>query len=667
MGAIRIGIDTGGTFTDVVRWSPRGLAVHKLPSTPDDPARAVLDGLAAVRRSPSEEVDVIHGTTVGLNALLMGRSARTVFVTNRGFEDLIEIGRQDRDDIYALAPHRAVPPVARRLRVGVDCRREPDGRASTPLTTAELERCVARVARLRPAAIAVGLLHSPTDPRDEHRIKRALRRALPGVTVTCSAELLPAFGEYERFCAAILNAAITPVVSSYTARLTNGVGAGRLRLLRSSLGIMPTTEATAFPTRAMFSGPAGGVLATAQLAREVGYDRAAAFDMGGTSADVCLVSGDEPMAADGDAATIAGLPLPVPSVPVHTVGCGGGSIAYADAGGALRVGPQSAGADPGPACYGKGELPTVTDAHVALGHLGAGTLLGGAFPIDVDAAVAAIERLGRELGLTTARTAEGILEVADIAMARAILVITAERAVDPAHVPLVPYGGAGALHAAGLVQRLGLPGALVPPNPGALSAVGLALAGESIEHARAVRLGSSPTDQRTLRHLADELSNAVRAELDRGIDGGKRARVRVVVTVRYRGQGGGIALPLRGDLTRRFAREHERRFGFAVDAPLEIVRVTARGELPARRIARAGSNEKTTRAARSVHGGTERRPPIGGPALRILARDELPIGARVHGPAIIEEPTATTRIPLGFLASVTESGCWLALTSASKC
>ncbi len=379
--AARIGIDTGGTFTDVVRWDRGKVRVHKVPSTPADPGRAVLAGLAAVRTTPDEVVDVVHGTTVGLNAVLQGALPRTVFVTNRGFRDLIEIGRQERTDLYALEPDRPMPPVPPELRVEVDCRRAADGTVVTALGAAAIERTVRHVVRLRPQAIAIGLLHSPAAPEDERKLAAALRRALPDVPVTCSAELLPAFGEYERFSAAILNAAITPLVGTYTSRLHRELGRGQLRLLRSSLGILPPDEAVRFPARAMFSGPAGGVLATARLCQAARLPRAAAFDMGGTSTDVCLVHRGE---LHTDQGTIAGLPLPLPTVDVHTVGCGGGSIAYCDAGKALRVGPESAGADPGPACYGKGTEPTVTDAHMALGHMGPDTLLGGGFPVDVD-------------------------------------------------------------------------------------------------------------------------------------------------------------------------------------------------------------------------------------------------------------------------------------------
>ncbi len=644
--AARIGIDTGGTFTDVVRWSPRGVRVHKLPSTPDDPARAVLAGLAAVRRRADEPVDVVHGTTVGLNAVLTGALARTVFVTNRGFEDLIEIGRQERDDLYTLAPQRPVPPVPRALRVGVDCRRDPHGPVRA-LTAAEVDRVVAAVRHRRPAAVAIGLLHAPTDPGDERRLARALRAALPGVPVTCSAELLPAFGEYERFTAAILNAAIAPVVGSYTRQLQHGIGPGRLRLLRSSLGILPAAEAAAFPARAMFSGPAGGVLAATQLQRRLAVRRVAAFDMGGTSADVCLC-GD-----DGDAGdrTIGGLPLPLPAVPVHTVGCGGGSIAYVDAGGALRVGPESAGAAPGPACYGIGTDATVTDAHLVLGHLGADTLLAGSLTVDVDAAVRAVERLARRLGLTTAATAQGIVAIADATMARAILVITAERAVDPATVPLVAYGGAGGLHAAGLLARLGMPRAILPPHAGAFSALGLALAGESVEVDEAVRAVLGPGTLARLQRLGRDLLR--RAQ--RGL--AARSRGRIDVLVRHVGQGASLRLPLGAGLAAAFAREHQRRYGFTGDAPLEVVRVTARAETAPRPFpvtAPAGRHRRPPARAR--------RRPIGG-TLPVLRRDEL--GADpIHGPCVVEEATATTLVPAGCSAAYTACGLALRWTAA---
>lgn len=644
--AARIGIDTGGTFTDVVRAQRGGVEVHKVRSTPADPSRAVLAGLSAARRRADEEVDLVHGTTVGLNAVLTGALAKTVFVTNEGYEDLIEVGRQEREDLYALAPRRPIPPVPRRLRVGVPCRRGPDGAVVRVLTKEAVEAAVATVRRLRPEAIAVGLLHAAVDARDEQRLARALRRAMPGVAVTCSAELLPASGEYERFSAAILNAAIAPAVGSYTARVAREMGRGTLRLLRSSLGILPPEEAAAFPARAMFSGPAGGVLAAGQVAQRLQLPRVAAFDMGGTSADVCLVEREPTRSSDG---TIAGLPLPLPTMPVHTVAAGGGSIAYADPGGALRVGPQSAGADPGPACYGKGDQPTVTDAHVALGHLGPETLLDGAFPVDVDASVRAIERLGRRLGMKPRATAEGVLRVADATMARAILVITAERAVDPASVPLVAYGGAGGLHAATLMAHLGMPRAVMPAHPGAFSALGLALAGEAVELAEATHTALTDASLAALIERGGALLERARAAL------GKRGRGRMEALVRYRGQGGGLSVPLTKRLAAAFAREHQRRFGFVTDAGLEVVQLRVRCEAPPRAL-------PALEPARGSRPEAERRPPLGGTRLPVYDRRKL--SRAVTGPAVVEEPTATTLVPPGVRLDPTPFG--LVLTRGGR-
>ncbi len=640
--AVRIGIDTGGTFTDVVRWDRKGLTVHKLPSTPDDPGRAVLAGVAAVRRSPDEEVDVVHGTTVGLNAVLQAKLPRTAFVTNRGFVDLIEIGRQERTDLYALEPDRPTPPVPRELRIEVACRRDADGNEVERLSTREVEHVVRALRRARPAAIAIGLLHSPTAPQDERTLARAIRAAMPDVRVTCSADLFPGLGEYERFSAAILNAATAPLVSAYTERLQRELGNGELRLFRSSTGILPRDEAREFPARAMFSGPAGGVLATQRLCEALRLPRAAAFDMGGTSTDVCLV---EEGRVQTDQGAIAGLPLPLPSVDVHTVGCGGGSLAYRDRGGALRVGPESAGADPGPSCYGKGTEPTVTDAHVALGHIGASTLLGGGFPIDPDRSVRAVERLGKKLGLSARRAAEGILAIADIAMSRALLRITGERAVDPATAPLVCYGGAGGLHAAALASQLGMPEAIAPMHPGAFSAVGLALAGDSAERVEALLEPWSAAAERRWRARGKALLQAAATSL-----GARRKGGEVRFVLRYRGQGQGIAVAAtKLPLPQAFEMAHQRRFGFVqAGTSVEIVRITARAELPGKPL----PPWEPAVAARRAPRAQTRPSPLGGTAISWLRREELPIGARIQGPCVIEESTAATLVPTGWTATV---------------
>ncbi|MBK8978552.1 MAG: hydantoinase/oxoprolinase family protein [Planctomycetes bacterium] len=634
MGELRVGVDTGGTFTDFVAVDGDGALTHKVASTPDDPARAVLSGLAALRGQRA--VDCVHGTTVGLNALLTGVHAKVAFVTNEGFVDLVEIGRQERDDLYALEPSRPRFPVPRGLRFTVPGRRDAAGRVVEPLPDAALDELAERIARARPDAIAIGLLHSARAPADELRVARRLRAL--GVPVTCSAELVARTGEFERFTAACLNAAIRPVVGSYVQRLQRGVQPGRVRLLRNSGGILPAGEAERFPLRAVLSGPAGGVVASARAAQALGVERLAAFDMGGTSTDVSLVDADAGAATD--TARLAGLPLAVPTLDVHTIGCGGGSLAYADAGGALRVGPQSAGAVPGPACYGQGDEPTVTDAHVALGHIGARTLLGGAFPIDPDRSVRAIERLAKRLGTSARRCAEGILEVAEVAMARAILRITSARAVDPAQVPLLAYGGAGGLHAAALAQRLGMPYALVPAAPGVFSALGLALASESAEAITALH---ARLDARGARDALRAAAQRLRTELL--AEPGATGRGRTEVRLRFAGQGGGLWLPLTGALEPAFRAAHRRLFGFdepghAIEAVELRVRVDGPNPALPRRITPLGRED-----ARPAE---RRRAPLGGTVWPVAHAAELaPRDAR-RGPLLIEEETCVVRVPSGW-------------------
>ena len=627
----RIGIDTGGTFTDIAVLLRNRLSVHKVASTPDDPGQAVLTGLDAVRK-PTEEVDVVHGTTVGINAILTDDLARTAFVTNAGFEDLIEIGRQERSDLYDLGANKAQVPVPRRLRFGVNSRRGADGTRIAKPTEAELRKLRERLSKSRAETIAIGLLHSFSHPKDEKEIERALRPL--GIPITCSADLLPVSGEFERFTASILNAATRPKLSAYLGGLVRPVRPGQLRLMRSSGGIMSAAEASTFPARAMFSGPAGGVIATRALAAWGGWDEVAALDMGGTSTDVCLVRPDTTVSDS----TIAGLPLSIPAVEVHTVGCGGGSLARVDAGGALRVGPQSAGADPGPACYGVGTEPTVTDAHIALGHMGAQTLLKGGFPIDPDRSVRAVETLASELGLSARKAAEGILKIAEINMMRALLVITVQRAVDPARVPLIAYGGAGGLHAAGLCRLLEMPLAVVPEHPGAFSAVGLALAGESAEHIVPVMRELDSFDRRGLQKLIDETTKKALRHLPNG-------KVKLTASVRYAGQGRCLTVPLAHPLQRKAVAEHEHMFGFVPEnRSLELVDIHARVEHPARKLPLS----PTTRRPMKPKPSTLRRPPVGGVAWPVYEREAVAVGQSLSGPCLLEEFTGVTVVPKGW-------------------
>jgi N-methylhydantoinase A len=645
----RIGIDTGGTFTDVAVLDAGGgaLRVHKVPSTPSDPAAAVLHGLAAVRRD--EPVDVVHGTTVGLNAILTGHLARTAFVTNTGFVDLVEIGRQERAGLYDLRAARPELPVPRELRVGIDSRRTAQGRRLRRPAAAELDRLLDRLRRARVEAVAIGLLHSYAHPGDEREVARHL--AALGVPITCSGELLPVHGEYERFAAAILNAALAPLMGSYLEQLEQGIGPGRLRRMRSSGGAMPAREARRHPARAVFSGPAGGVVAARRLAQALRLGTVASLDMGGTSSDVSLIASERDSNLAGVARTVAGLPLAVASVDVHTIGCGGGSIARVDRGGALVVGPDSAGADPGPACYGRGgALPTVTDAHLVLGHLGADSLLQGAFPVDPQRSVAAIAALAARLGTDLRRAAAGILEIAEVAMMRALLVITVQRSLDPARVPLIAFGGAGGLHAAHLMQRLSMPLAVVPSDPGAFSAMGLALAGESHEEVASVLLPLERVAGARLQQLARRLAMRARSALG---STAQRPLLSVDVRLRFFGQGAGLWLPLRGELEAAFRRRHRQHFGFVPEASagaVEVVELRARAETAGRALSRPRQLRPsgTRLLPRAL-----RRPPAGGRSWRVFARSDLASGDRLDGPCVIEELTGAVLVPAGFEARVT--------------
>ncbi len=646
----RIGIDTGGTFTDIAVIKGGRVVVRKVPSTPKDPARAVLEGLCQVRDG-NEVVDIVHGTTVGINAVLQAKLPRTAFVTNEGFVDLIEIGRQERSDIYDLNPRKPLLPVPRRLRFGVQSRRAADGKRLEKPTATELRALRRKLEKARVGCIAIGLLHSYKHRGDEREVARALDGL--GVPITCSADLLPVHGEYERFAAAILNAAIRPIVSDYLARLEKAVRPGRLRLMRSSGGIMSAAEAKIFPARAVFSGPAGGVAATRALARDLGFGDTAMLDMGGTSTDVCLVR-PAGAPAEGGVSRLRGLPLALPAEDVHTIGCGGGSIAWVDAGGALRVGPQSAGAEPGPACYGKGREPTVTDAHMVLGHMGCDTLLGGAFPVDPDRSVAAVAAIARRLALSLESTARGILEVAEVNMMRALLTITVERATDPIGVGLVAFGGAGGLHAAGLAQRLGMPAAVVPTHPGAFSAVGLGLAGESEEIILPVLQELGDLSPSRLSDLAEQCKAQAVSALDDQTS--RSATVHVEARLRFSGQGTALATPLKLPLHQTFCALHRGRFGFVPQGrAIEVVELRARAERhgPRLRRPRVANSKKRPRPHH------ERRAPVGGRPLPVYRREDLLPGQELAGACLVEETTAVTLVPPGTHCKVLPQGLFL--------
>lgn len=641
--ARRVCVDTGGTFTDLIELRDGAVRVHKVLSTPRAPEQGVLRALAEVGGG-ARGGRLVHGSTVGLNSVLTGAGAKVALVTNAGFEDLIEIGRQDRPELYALHVGEKPVLVPRSRRFGIRERRLADGAHEAEASGAELKELQRKIRRSGADAIAICLLHSYAWPEDEDRIAAALRPlALP---ISTSSSLLRRHREYERFSTTLVNAFIRPVVSRYLERLAEGIAPMDLHVVRNEGGTMPHAEVLAFPARTILSGPAGGALGTRFWGRACGFTRACGFDMGGTSADVALALADE---AVEDEARLGPHALALPCVPITSVGCGGGSLAYRDAGGALRVGPMSAGADPGPACYGKGREPTVTDAHLLLGRLPHAGLLGGDFPLYPERAADALGRLAKSLGLTVRDVARGILDIADLQMARPLRSFTLGRGLDPEDVCLVAFGGAGGLHAARLAELIGFRDVLVPPHPGILSAVGMLLARPVVEREEAWVTELGPKSSRELEQRARALLRSLRRRARR-----RPSHAAVFAAVRYRGMNAEFWVEADRRAAERFTTEFERRYGFRQDLPIEVLRIRARLTFEPDRtesVARALRHDERRRS-RATH---PRR--LGPGGVSCLARHEVPTRGWRDGPLAILDYSGTTIVEKGWRSRRHASGC----------
>lgn len=665
---MRIAIDTGGTFTDCVFLRGRRLEILKVFSTPANPARAVRQEVETVRDPRGRQrkpLELLHGTTVGTNALLERRGGRIALVTTEGFEDVLVIGRQARAGLYDFLVTRSPPLVPAARRLGVRERIGPQGEVLAPLTPTALARLRRAVARTRPEAVGVSLLFSFANPAHERRVARALRGL--GLPVSASHEILPEFREYERTATVAVNAYLLPLLGRYlreverVARAAAGqrrrslrdrTGAnGKVGVMQSSGGTVAAGVAATQPVRTLLSGPAGGVLGARTAGRMAGFERVISFDMGGTSTDVALLAGELATTNEG---SVGDLPVAVPMLDIHTVGAGGGSMAWFDHGGALRVGPQSAGADPGPICYGKGRQPTVTDAHLILGRLHPERFLGGEWRLDEPRARQWMQKfLTAGCGLKSVEElAAGIVSVANATMERALRVISIERGHDPRYFTLVAFGGAGGLHACALAAALGIPQVLVPKFPGALSALGILWSDVVKDYSRTVLLPVGRADgaparlERELRRL----ERTARAELQREGFEPKRQRLNRLLDLRYRGQAYELTLPHQRDFARAFHRAHLRRYGYADPArAVEVVNVRLRA---------VGVTPKPT-VPRAAPAGPQ--PPVAAwlgraPAYfdgRRLAtdsylRERLRPGNRIRGPAVIAEYSATTVVPPGW-------------------
>lgn len=670
--AWRVGVDTGGTFTDVCVYDEetQGIHVGKVSSTPRDPGLAVREGVGKVlkERGPAELADVAyfaHGTTVATNALLQERGVQTALITTRGFRDLIELERQRRPKLYDLTARKSTPLATRDLRLEVNERVNYRGLVETPLDEDQVRAHATTIRESGVSAVSVCLLYSFLNPSHEERIRDILSEELPGIFLSVSHEVLPEFREYERLSTVIINSYIGPVMAGYLARLREGLAADGLavdaKVTQSNGGIMSFQAAEKFPVRTVLSGPSTGVVGAARLSSQSGVDDIITFDMGGTSSDVALVRDARPTQAHG--MELDGRPVKAPMLDINTVGAGGGSIAWIDEGGHLKVGPQSAGADPGPACYGRGTTqPTVTDANVVLGILNQTHLLAGTMTIDAALSFQAVQGLADQLELSVMEAAQAIISVVTANMARAIRVISVQKGYDPSDYTLVSFGGAGPLHSARLAAELGMNRTIIPQRPGALSALGMLMTDLRADFTRSAVMPVREDTSEALRSAiaalvteAGEWFDAERIQLeDRSLE--------LVLDLRYAGQNYELSIEVPtateqptwlGEVTQRFHAAHTTRYGYAnPEAGVEVatVRVGAIGAVPAASFPELPVEEADSShaviASREIYlpefGETRQCP--------IYERDALRPGNVVEGPAVIEQYDTTSFILPGEVA-----------------
>lgn len=648
---MRIGIDIGGTFTDFVFFEAVAgqFRTFKVLSTPAAPEKAVLDGLSDKREAIGGALSIVHGSTVATNALLERKGAVTALITTDGFQDVLEIGRQNRPDIYDLFSHRPLPLVPPALRFGVTERVNSLGHPIVPLNSTALSELMHQLRESGVESVAVSLLYSFLHPDHEARIGEYLRQA--GFSVSLSSEVLPEFREYERTSTTVINAYVSPILDRYLARLEQDSGAVDFRVMQSNGGSISAGEARREAVRCVLSGPAGGVVGARYVAEAAGFSNLLTFDMGGTSTDVSLCVGGVQVTTESE---IGGLPLRIPVIDIHTVGSGGGSIAFVDAGGALRVGPHSAGADPGPICYGRnGQQPTVTDANLILGRIPVDLFLGGQMELDADAAQSALTLLAGEAGLsprpglTRAQTvALGIIEVVNAHMERALRVISVQRGHDPRDFTLVSFGGAGGLHAAALARSLGIPRVLVPPGASTLSAFGMLAADVVKDYVQTVMCnGDTPFSQ--LQQLINPL--LARGQADVAAEGVPVETINLeqLVDMRYQGQSYELTVPLNAQYTENFHAAHAQAFGHSEpEMPVEIVnlRVRAVGRLPAPPLVQSVTSTSVPPEP------FDHRPVVlanGLASVPLYHGHNLMPGQRLVGPAVVVQPDTTIFLAVG--------------------
>ena len=665
-----LGVDVGGTFTDAVLAVDGLLITAKAPTTPEDQSEGVLAAVSAVLERAGADASAVtefsHGMTVATNALLEGRGARTAFIATEGFTDMVALGRQDRPELYRLCAGRPEPLTEPEARFGAPERMTPDGplRELSDDDAAELARRIAGAEADGFESVAVCLLHAYRHPQHEQALGRALAAARGDrdrLHVSLSHEVVGTFREFERASTTEVDAALSPLVGGYLRRLVARCDEAELpepAIMQSSGGLIDLEAAASHAAWTVLSGPAGGAAGAAFIARASGAPDAVCFDMGGTSCDVCVV--DDGAVQEESAGTIARRPLALPMVAVHTVGAGGGSIAWRDAGGALRVGPRSAGADPGPACYGRGgNEPTVTDANLVLGYLSGDAPLAGGVALDREAAEAAVGELAESLELEPLACAEGIIRVANAEMVRALRVVTVQRGIDPRRYALLAFGGAGPLHAAAIAAELGIAHIVCPRASGVLAALGLVVSPRRRDVQRSVFLSGDALSAEAVAEVVAELGAAAREQLHES-----DAELRAVYELRYRGQAFELAVdgalePEPAELREAFEALHEERYGYRdAEQELELVTLRVSATMPGAEVSlneaaggqdQAGDDEAPERTTRTATlGGAEAE-------LTVLRGSPSP-GTAIEGPAVIELPESTLLVPEGWAGEVDDTG-----------
>ena len=663
---MRTGIDTGGTFTDFVWWDGQTLHIHKELSTPADPAQAILSGIGELGVPAS--AGIVHGSTVATNAILERRGARTALITTAGFADVLAIGRQNRPDLYTLVPQKPAPLVPRRWRLTIAERITATGTILQPFDPASLEPLLRLLAAEQIESVAVCLLFSFLRPDHEQAVARAIAARLPHIAnISLSSDILPEYREYERTSATVINAYVAPLMSRYLRRLAAGVAPRPLTVMQSNGGVIQAETAGVQAARTVLSGPAGGVVGARFAAAQAGLPDIITFDMGGTSTDVALCPGRLPTTTQGE---IGGMPLRLPMIDIHTVGAGGGSLAYVDAGGALHVGPQSAGAVPGPACYGyeaaaqerQALSGTTTDANLVLGRLDAAHFLGGSMRLHEDLARQALQRLAAAMGAPSAEAAAwGVLQVANATMERAIRRISIERGYDPRHFTLVAFGGAGPLHACDLANSLQIPRVLVPAFPGVLSALGMLVAVPTRDYSQTIMLNLTAQPITPLTAAYAELAQHALTEMAAAGYKPDQVALECRLDMRYVGQSHELSVPAPADLTDRSAltaglhQAHQQRYGYHQPngvAELVTIRLAAVANLPTWHTPASEQEQQESRLGHKQVWFHRSRPTL----IPLLDRARLRSGDTFAGPAILVQYDTTTVVPPNWLGQVVQHG-----------